>query len=120
MTAFAVGSGSAMAMFFGTSSPNTMDSTVATTSATTTPIESPTSGATPSHCSGVDTRLASEGSVTKPSASVVTVMPTWAPESWVDSERRPIISDFAWVSPSAACRATVARSTVTRLNSAET
>ena len=33
MTVFAVSSGSAIAMFFGTSSPNTIDSTVATDSA---------------------------------------------------------------------------------------
>ena len=120
MTVFAVSSGSAIAMFFGTSSPNTMDSTVATDRPKISADRSAPSSRQPERLQRHRHQAGQRGCMTKPSARVVTVMPTWAPDSWVDSERRPIISDFAPLSPSAACLATVARSTVTRLNSAET
>ena len=120
MTVFAVSSGSAIAMFFGTSSPNTIDSTVAIDSPRITPTESAVGLRQPDGLQRHGDQAAIAGCMTKPSARVVTVMPTCAPDSWVDSDRSPIISDFAPLSPSAACLATVARSTVTRLNSAET
>ena len=53
-------------------------------------------------------------------ARLVTVMPTWAPESWVDSERSASWTPRAPSSPSAAARSTLGRSTVTKENSAAT
>ena len=97
-----------------------MDSTVAMDSPSSSPTDSAVIADRPMASSGTATSDAIAGCMTKPSARVVTVMPTCAPDSWVDSDRSPIISDFAPLSPSAACLATVARSTVTRLNSAET
>ena len=52
--------------------------------------------------------------------SVVAVMPTWAPESWVESERTAARTDPAPRSPPAAARSTVDRSRATRENSAAT
>ena len=120
MTDFAVPSGSEMARFLGTSSPNTIDSTVATIRARITPTDCAASSLNPMPRNGPAISEASEGSITKPSASVVTVMPTWAPDSCVDSDFRPMSSDLARPSPAAACCATLALSTVTRLNSAAT
>ena len=120
MTVFAVSSGSAIAMFFGTSSPKTMDRMVAMDSPNSSPTDSAVIDDRPMASNGTATSDAIAGCMTKPSARVVTVIPTCAPDSWVDSDRSPIISDFAPLSPSAACLATVALSTVTRLNSADT
>ena len=93
-TVLAVASGSAMAMFLGTSSPNTMDSTVAMISASSVAGGArPRSPTARSSSSGPENSSASDGCITKPSSSVVRVMPTCAPDSWVDSDRRPIISD---------------------------
>ena len=47
-------------------------------------------------------------------------MPSWAPESWVDSDRSPARTPMAPRSPAAARCSTGPRSTVTRLNSAAT
>ncbi len=53
-------------------------------------------------------------------ARLVTVMPTWAPESWVESERRARWTPIAPASPSAAAWSTLLLSTVTKANSAAT
>ena len=53
-------------------------------------------------------------------ARLVTVMPTWAPESWVDSDRSAASTPLAPASPSAASCSTRDRSTVTNANSAAT
>jgi hypothetical protein len=50
----------------------------------------------------------------------VMVMPSWAPLSWVESERSAFSVPAAPLSPAAAPRSTVARSTVTKENSAAT
>jgi hypothetical protein len=60
------------------------------------------------------------GSARKPIARLVTVMPTWAPESWVDRERSAFWMPLGALSPSAASRSTWPRSTVTKENSAAT
>ena len=83
----AVGTGRATARFFGTSSPNTIDSEVAIrmASASATPLTN-WSGRPRAVSPGAMSR-ATTGSARKPVASVVMEMPTWAPESWVDSVR---------------------------------
>ncbi len=53
-------------------------------------------------------------------ARLVTVMPTCAPDSWVDRERRARCTPIAPASPSAAAWSTLLRSTVTKANSAAT
>ena len=53
-------------------------------------------------------------------ARLVTVMPTWAPESWVESDRRAVWTPAAPASPSSTARSTRLRSTVTKANSAAT
>ena len=60
------------------------------------------------------------GSARKPIARLVTVMPTWAPESWVDSERSACCTPRAPASPSAGGLLDRDRSTVTKENSAAT
>ena len=83
----AVSIGLAMARFFGTSSPKIIVSVA--------PIASPrpmasgcmTSSGMPTASSGGEISSAIAGSARKPMARLVTVMPTWAPESCVDSER---------------------------------
>ena len=71
--------------------------------------------------SGPSMSSAIAGSARKPIARLVTVMPTWAPESCVESAaQRRRARPRAPASPSAAARSTVARSTVTNENSAAT
>ena len=117
----AVSSGRAMAMFLGTISPKIIVTTVPSgqadrraTAGVTTP------SGTPAAASGPSMRSEIAGSARKPIARLVTVMPTWAPESWVDSERSASWTPRAPSSPSAAARSTLGRSTVTRENSAAT
>ena len=74
----------------------------------------------PSAERGLRSRVASEGSAMKPTSSEVTVMPSCAPDSSVESFLRPAWSDCARLSPPAAARSTVGRSTVTKANSAAT
>ena len=56
--------------------------------------------------SGPSIRSAIAGSARKPMARLVTVMPTWAPESWVDSERSAAARPGRRASPSAAACST--------------
>src|SRR3954447_22292895 len=53
-------------------------------------------------------------------ARLVIVIPTWAPESWVESDRSACWTPRAPVSPAAAAWSTLRRSTVTNENSAAT
>src|SRR6478735_640787 len=53
-------------------------------------------------------------------ARLVIVMPTWAPDSWVDRDRSAFCRRWARASPAAAARSTWLRSTVTKENSAAT
>ena len=116
----AVSIGRAIARFFGTSSAKTMVTTeltmspMATASGRTAPSGTPTASRGPSISSAI------AGSARKPIARLVMVMPTWAPESWVESDRRARCTPAAAASPSAAARATLVRSTVTKENSAAT
>src|SRR5690606_13677236 len=65
-------------------------------------------------------RVAIDGSATKPTTRLVTVIPSCAPESCVDKRRKAFCSETARRSPDSARRATAGRSTVTKANSAAT
>ena len=83
-SSFAVRSGRAMAMFFGTSSPTTIVNTVARTSAST--IETPPAAPSPIvDSSNGSSNDAATGSAMKPSTTAAMVMPSCAPESWNDN-----------------------------------
>ena len=95
----AVSIGRAIARFLGTSSANTMVtselivSPIATATGRTAPSGTPAARSGPSMSSAI------AGSARKPIARLVIVMPTWAPESWVDSERRARWTPAAGASP---------------------
>ena len=116
----AVCSGRAIAMFLGTISPKIMVSTVPSTRPRPSASGETTSSGTPAAISGPSMRSEIAGSARKPIARLVTVMPTWAPESWVDSDLRASCTPRAPSSPLAAARSTSVRSTVTKANSAAT
>ena len=63
------------AMFFGTSSPNTICTAVASSSAKTSAANSVTPASSPSASSGRRSNVAIDGSATKPIAKLVTVIP---------------------------------------------
>ncbi len=75
---------------------------------------------TPADVSGPSISRAIAGSARKPIARLVTVMPTCAPDSWVDKPRSAFWTPCAATSPAAAARSTWPRSTVTNANSAAT
>ena len=116
----AVWSGRAMAMFLGTISPKIIVTTVPRTRPSASASGVTTLSGTPADANGSSMRSAIAGSARKPMARLVTVMPTWAPESCVDSERSASWTPRAPSSPEAAARSTLGRSTVTRENSAAT
>jgi hypothetical protein len=84
ITSFAVGSGSASAKFFGTSSPTIIESRVARMMASTDAMTAVTGVESPSAPSGPVSRAPIAGSIVEPVRSVVSVMPSWALERWVD------------------------------------
>ena len=63
-------------MFFGTSSPNTICTAVASSNARATAATSATSASSPSASSGPRSNVATDGSATKPIAKLVTVIPS--------------------------------------------
>jgi hypothetical protein len=63
------------AMFFGTSSPNTICTAVASSNVRAIAATSVTSASSPSASSGPRSNVASDGSATKPIAKLVTVIP---------------------------------------------
>ena len=83
----AVAIGLASARFLGTSSPKIIVAKVPTTRPIAAAIGAPQPSGTPALPSGPSMRSETAGSARKPIARLVTVMPTWAPESWVDSDR---------------------------------
>ncbi len=112
--------GWAIAQFFGTSSPKTIWAPVASTKATPKARPGVVASGTPRAPMGSRRRLAMAGSAMYPTTREVTVMPSWAPDSWVDRRFRAGTIRRAPRSPSVARRSTSARSTVTRENSAAT
>ena len=116
----AVSIGRAMAKFFGTSSAKI----IVTRELIVSPIATATGctafSGSPRARTGPLIKREMAGSARKPMARFVIVMPTWAPDSCVDSERRARSTPAAGASPSSAARATLDRSTVTKENSAAT
>ena len=110
-SARATGSGRAMARFFGNSSPKTICTTVANSSAATVPIATPTPVGTPTPPSSSPSPAPISGSATYPTIRPVTVMPSWAPDSM--NEVRPVMARArrALASPAPARTRRRARST---------
>ena len=107
-------------MFFGTSSPNTICTPVASSNAAATAVTSATSASSPSTPSGPSSSVATDGSATKPIARLVTVIPSWAPDRYVDSRCRVPRTRPNRMLPSRARDSTRLRSTVTSAVSAAT
>ena len=116
----AVAIGRATARFFGTSSPKSMVRNVLSTRPMASAVGWMAPSGMPSASSGSSTISAIAGSARKPMPRFVIVIPTWAPDSWVDRERIATRTPSAAVSPSFAARSTCLRSTVTNANSAAT
>ena len=116
----AVSIGLAIAKFFGTSSPNTTVSAVLITRPRPMEIGRTQSSGTPREVSGPSTSWEMAGSARKPIARLVTVMPTCAPDSWVERLRSATCTPAAARSPPSTARSTLLRSTVTNANSAAT
>ena len=85
-TVRAVARGRAIARFLGTSSPTTIVTAVAISRPRASEIPDTAESGTPSAASGATRREAMAGSARKPMARFVTVIPSCAPESWVDRE----------------------------------
>ncbi len=107
-------------MFLGMSSPTSMVTTVLTTRATAYAAALDPPSPSPRSSNGPCSRVPKAGSAKNPMARLVIVIPSWAPLSWVESERRAFRVPAAPWSPASASRSTVARSTVTNENSAAT
>ena len=103
----AVCSGRAMAMFLGTISPKIIVTTVPSARPSASDSGVTTESGVPAAARGPSMRSEIAGSARKPIARLVTVMPTWAPESCVDSDRRASCTPRAPSSPSAAARSTL-------------
>ena len=116
----AVCMGLAMARFLGTSSPKIMVRNVPSASPIAVATGRTAPSGTPADSSGPRIRCETAGSARNPMARLVTVMPTWAPDSCVESDRRALCTPCAAWSPASAARSTWARSTVTNANSAAT
>jgi hypothetical protein len=116
----AVAIGLAMAMFLGTSSPKIIVSVDPIARPRPTAIGRTRPSGTPAPSSVGEIRSAMAGSARKPMARLVTVIPTCAPESCVESVRRAARTPLAPESPWAAACSTRDRSTVTNENSAAT
>ena len=119
-TTLATASGREIAQFFGTSSPTTISTTVDDGDAQQRSPRWRPRRRRPTASSGPRSRAASDGSASMPITSEVTVMPSWAPESWKVSRRTAFRAPSAPRSPAAAARSRSPRSTVVRENSAAT
>ncbi len=89
-------SGSAMAQFLGTSSPNTICTAVASTNAAVKATTDAVSSGRPTASIGTCRSAAIEGSAMKPTTRLVMVMPSCAPDNCVDMVRSASRSDFAF------------------------
>ncbi len=104
----------------GTSSPTTMEKTVTRTRATALLTDDRTASDQPNRLSPAAMRAPSEGWARYPTMRVVTVIPTCAAESWVDSARSETSTEPARGWPASYAPWTVGRSKATRENSAAT
>ncbi len=111
--AFASRSGTAMARFFGASSPSTICTTVASTKASTTETPPTAASGRPIPDRAGRSSADTDGSAMKPTTSPVTVMPSCAPDSMNDSRSSTLRARAALRSPASASRARVSRSAET-------
>ena len=95
----AVCMGLAMARFLGTSSPKIIVRNVPSARPIAVATGRTAPSGTPADSSGPRIRCETAGSARKPMARLVTVIPTWAPESCVDSERSALCTPWAAWSP---------------------
>jgi hypothetical protein len=116
----ATGSGSAIARFFGASSPKTIWAKVARTNATVRAMPKRADSGTPAAPSAGSSRSAITGSATNPSTSDVTVMPSCAPDSMKLSRPCTATARLARRSPSSAASTKRDRREATKENSAAT
>ena len=119
-TTFAVAKGAEKPRNCGTSSPTIIEKTVAMRRAMRFATVSSAGPPSPIPPSGTASSDASAGVVRKPRARVVMVIPTWAPDSWVESWRREERTARVLGSPRSTARWTVGRSRATSENSAAT
>ena len=119
-TTFAVASGAEIPRNCGSSSPNTIENNVAMTRARPAATESSVEPLSPTALSGVWSSTPSDGVARKPRIRVVSVMPTWAAESWVESRRSEPSTTSARASPPSTAFCTVGRSSATSENSVAT
>ena len=99
----AIGSGLAIARFFGANSPKTIWPIVASTSAIASEIPNVADSGIPTASSSGSIAPAIAGSATKPSTKVVTVMPSCAPDSMKLSLLCTAMARVAFRSPNADC-----------------
>ncbi len=119
-TVFATARGEEMAQFFGTSSPTTMRNTVDSAVPMTRATDDDTLGDSPMASTGPRISFAMDDSESMPTTRFVTVMPSWAPESWKVRLRTAFIALAAPRSPCSTARSSWPRSTVVSENSAAT
>ena len=112
--------GLAMAMFLGTSSPISMDNSVAISMAMARAMPATAASGTPKDPKGPVNMAPMEGSMRKPVNRVVRVMPNWQLESCVERLFRHRSSGSAPLSPLSTARCTAVWSKATRENSTAT
>ena len=116
----ATGSGLAIARFFGASSPKTICATVARISASVSEIPKVTDSGTPTAINAGSITEAIAGSAMKPTSSVVTVIPSCAPESMKLRRLCTSIARLERRSPSSTCSRSRLRRAATNANSTAT
>ncbi len=119
-TRLAMASGEEIAQFLGTSSPMTMRTTVDSTVPRIRAVEEAAAAESPMASNGPWSRAAIEGLAIMPMIRPVTVMPSWAPDSWKVRLRTAARALSAPRSPRSAARSSSLRSTVVSENSAAT
>lgn len=119
-TRLAIASGEEMAQFLGTSSPTTIRTTVETAVPRIRAAEEAVSADRPMASNGPWSRAEIDGLEIMPMTRPVTVMPSWAPESWNVRVRTAARALSAPRSPRSTARSSSLRSTVVSENSAAT
>ena len=116
----AVGIGRDTARVLGTISPKIIEKTVASSIASTAAADRAAPAESPSASRGPRSSAPIDGLAMKPRTRVVSVIPSWHADSWVESWRWDASTERAPRSPSSTERYTAGRSRATRANSAAT
>ncbi len=119
-TILATASGREIAQFLGTSSPTTMSTTVDRATPSRVAVVDTAPGGRPTASRGPRRRAETDGSASMPITSEVTVMPSWAPDSWKVRRLAAFRALSAPRSPASTARSSSLRSTVVSENSAAT